>query len=460
VDRSQQSGGSLFRPFLAATWLGLFALLLPARCVAAEAPKKRPNVLFLFTDDQRADTIRALGNGAIQTPNLDRLAESGFVFRNAYCMGGNIPAVCLPSRTMLLSGRSLFHLAGRKADAPSFPRSLNRAGYVTYHHGKRGNTPQQIQKEFAHNQYLKNDEKDRTGGYPGKEIADAAVQFLRDYKEDRPFFLYLAFANPHDPREVNREYRARYDDAKLPLPRNYLSLHPFNNGEMTVRDEKLAPWPRTPAVVRKHLADYYAVITYLDMEIGRILQALRDSGAHDNTLIVFSSDHGLALGSHGLMGKQNIYEDGMKVPLLFAGPGIPKGQSDALVYLYDVFPTVCELTGTPVPASIDGKSLAPVIRGKAAKVRDVMFLAYRDYQRSVREGDWKLIRYPAINKTQLFDLKADPDETKDLADEPGQADRVKALMDLLRQTQKQCDDPLPLTSARPADPTFTPPKGP
>jgi arylsulfatase A-like enzyme len=147
---------------------------------ASPAQSSRPNVLFLFTDDQRADTIHALGNPTIRTPILDRLAGSGFVFRNAYCMGGNVPAVCLPSRTMLLSGRSLFHLKGATADAPSLPRSFNEAGYITYHHGKRGNTPQAIQANFQINNYLKNDQEERSSGYPGKEIADAAVAFLSE----------------------------------------------------------------------------------------------------------------------------------------------------------------------------------------------------------------------------------------------------------------------------------------
>jgi arylsulfatase A-like enzyme len=427
-----------------------FILSFPALSQAADpAQKQRPNVLFLFTDDQRADTIRALGNPIIQTPNLDRLVESGFVFRNAYCMGSNVPAVCLPSRTMLLSGRSLFHLPSLTDKSPNFPRSFNAAGYITYHHGKRGNTPQAIQKEFAHNQYLANDAKERTSGHPGKEIADPALKFLRDWKRDKPFCMFLAFGNPHDPRVVNQEYRARYDEGKMPLPKNFRPFHPFNNGDLLVRDESLAPWPRTPEVVRKHLTDYYGVITYLDMEIGRVLQALKDSGAYDHTVIIFSSDHGLAVGSHGLFGKQNLYEDGMKAPLIFAGPGIPRGRSDALVYLHDIFPTACTLSGVPVPESLDGRSLAPVIKGESKQVREALFLSYRNVQRAVRQGDWKLIRYPQVNKTQLFDLKNDPDETNNLADDPKQAGKVKEMMELLARQQQEHGDRQPLTVDNP-----------
>jgi len=213
----------------------------------------------------------------------------------------------------------------------------------------------------------------------------------------------------------------------MPLPRNYRPLHPFDNGDLTIRDEALAPWPRTPEVVRTHLTDYYGVITHLDRQIGRILQALRDSGEYEKTMIIFSSDHGLAIGSHGLFGKQNLYEDGMKVPLIIAGPGIPRGSSDALVYLHDIYPTVCDLVGSPAPGSLDGKSLAPIVRGKAAGVRDTLFLAYRSVQRAVRNDEWKLIRYPEINTSQLFNLQNDPDETNDLAADPIYAGRVAEM---------------------------------
>jgi arylsulfatase A-like enzyme len=426
--------------------LAFAALLLGA------SQERRPNVLFLFTDDQRADTIRALGNPHVETPVLDALAESGFAFRNAYCMGGDVPAVCTPSRYMLLSGLSLFHRNRAAPARPSLPRAMKEAGYATYHHGKKGNTCLPLQKLFDVEKYLANDGEERRGGFPGKEIADAAVEHLKTRAKDKPFFMYLAFANPHDERVVHPEARAKVDDAKLPLPANYLPLHPFDNGEMAVRDERLAPWPRTPEEIRKQIGDYYGVIAHLDVQIGRILRALRDTGEYERTIVVFSSDHGLALGSHGLMGKQNVYEDGMKVPLLFAGPGVPKGRSDAFAYLHDVFPTICGLAGAPAPEGIDGRSLAPLIRGQGAPVRDAMMLAYRGVQRSVRKGDWKLIRYPEIHRSQLFDLGSDPHETKDLAGDPAQAERVRELLGLLARLQEENDDALPLSApvAKPA----------
>jgi len=434
-------------------------ILLLVFATVSQAADKKPNVLFLFTDDQRADAVGALGNPAIKTPNLDKLVQNGFVFRNAYCLGANVGAVCTPSRNMLLSGRAYFRWKGPMApnDGPNFPDAMNAAGYETYHHGKRGNTAGPIQEKFTHNKYTM-ETRERTSGQPGKTIVDTAIAFLKERKNEKPFFMYLAFESPHDPRVADKEYLALYDRDKLPLPKNYLPQHPFDNGEMTVRDEKLAPWPRSEAEIRKHLHEYYAVMSGLDAHIGRLLKALKDLQLSDDTIIVFSSDHGLALGSHGLMGKQSLYEHSMKSPLVFSGAGIAKGESDALVYLFDIFPTVCSLTGAKLPEKIDGKSLEPILSKKQTKVRDTVFLSYRDVQRAVRDERWKLLRFPQVNKTLLFDLKNDPDEMKSLADDPKYADEVKRLTKVMEQWQKDLGDTAPLVVDKPKDPNWTPPK--
>jgi arylsulfatase A-like enzyme len=438
--------------------------IVQSSLLAAQADAtKKPHVIFLFADDQRADTIAALGNPHIKTPNLDDLARRGFVFRNAYCLGANSGAVCTPSRNMLLSGRAYFRWQGSQAqpEMANFPTSMKAAGYETYHHGKRGNTSPTIQALFDHNKYLI-DNEDRTNGEPGKTIVDDAITFLtsRNRNLEKPVFMYLAFAGPHDPRVAAEKYMALYERDKIPLPKNYLSLHPFNNGEQFVRDELLAGFPRTEDEVRKHLHDYYATISAMDQHIGRLFAALKQLGMYDNTIFVFSADHGLAVGSHGLFGKQNLYEDGMKPPFIFAGPGIPKGETQALAYLYDIFPTVCDLVGTAVPAALDGKSLKPVIEGKASGVRDTLFLAYRDVQRAVRDSRWKLIRYPQVNVTQLFDLERDPHEITNLADRPEHAERIKSLTAEMQRWQKELGDTTPLVVERPQDPAWDPAKRP
>lgn len=461
-------------------WVGrLLALMIltsTAFCRAEDAAEKRhPNVLFLFSDDQRADTIAALGNKHIATPNLDGLVREGTVCTRAYCMGSTQPAVCLPSRAMLISGRTLYRIHGDLKGQTTWPEMFRKAGYATFLSGKWHNGPESAQRSFNEGRAvffggMGNPHKlpvcdfKPKGGLTAKKpsgkhsvalFADHAIEFIQRQKDDRPFLCYVAFNAPHDPRVAPKEYHERSNTDKPPLPANFLPQHPFNNGELTIRDERLAPWPRTPDVVRQHLADYYAAIAFLDAQVGRILDALRASGQYDNTIIVFSSDHGLAIGSHGLMGKQNLYDHSMHAPLLFAGPGVPRGcQTDALCYLLDIFPTLGELAGVRAPEGNEGKSLLPVFAGKQKRLRDSIFTAYRDVQRAVRDGRWKLIVYPRINKVQLFDLETDRAERNDLAADPKHKGEVERLVKDLKDWQKQVGDSQPLRSETPLPTAF------
>ena len=280
--------------------------------------------------------------------------------------------------------------------------------------------------------------------YSSEQFADATVAFLKSRKgQDKPFFAYISFTHPHDPRMAPKEYHDLYPPEKIEVPPNFLPEHPFDNGELKVRDEKLAGFPRTQDEVRRHISDYYACITYMDAQIGRILQTLEESGLAENTLIVFNGDNGLAVGRHGLMGKQNLYEHSARTPLIVVGPGVPAGKTcDALVYQHDLFPTVCAMAGVAIPSTVEGKSLKPLIDGSAASVHDSVFGAYRDVQRMVRMGDYKLIDYPKIKRTQLFNVASDPWEMKDLSGEASQADRIKELRARLLEWQKKLDDPM------------------
>jgi len=422
---------------------------------ASAQAEKRPNVLFLFADDMRADTIAALGDPAAVTPNIDALFRRGFRLTSAYCMGGNSGAVCTPSRNMLLSGNAYFRWKdfqppkGPKGlwspgDGPNFPLSMKAAGYETFHHGKRGNTAPLIQARFDHNLYLKNDETDRTSGEPGKEIADSAIDFLKNRKPDAPFFMYLAFGNPHDPRVAAKRYMDAIDESKIVIPANFLPEHPFDNGELNVRDEKLAPTPRPIEIIKKQWHEYYAVQMAFDHHLGRVIDQLKSTGELDRTIVIFSADQGVALGSHGLLGKQNLYDPSMRVPLVFAGPGIEAGSSDALLYLFDVYPTVCDLIGTEAPKGIDGKSFAGVLRGKTKTHRESLLLAYRDVQRAIVTPHDKLIHYPKAGKTQLFNRRTDGNELWNLFDDPGEFDLWKDLFRKMEILQDEFGDELEL----------------
>lgn len=439
-------------------------LLLAVSLVASIAAPARPNFVFLLTDDQRADTIHALGNRHIQSPNLDRLVRAGTSFREAHIMGSpRHGAVCQPSRAMLLSGRSMFRVREDLRDTDTWPEQLRRADYRTFMAGKWHNGESAARRVFPEARAVffggMSDQfavqvADLAAGTVGPRrtetsftaqvFADAALGFLRQQNPGDPFCLYVAFTTPHDPRTAPAEFRRRYDPAKLPLPPNFWPRHPFDNGELEVRDEKLLPWPRTPEAVRGELADYYASITATDFQIGRLLAELDRRQLTENTVIILAGDNGLALGSHGLLGKQNLYEHSTRVPLVVSGPGIAPGRrSDALCYLTDLAPTICALAGVEAPFGSEGRDLSPLLRGeRGAAGRPELFTAYRHVQRSIRDGRWKLIEYPVLGRTQLFDLKRDPAELNDLAGSAAHRDRLGRLTSQLREQQRQLGDPL------------------
>lgn len=438
---------------------------------AALRAERRPNIVFLFSDDQRADAVGAYGNTHVRTPNVDRLAERGFRFEAAYVMGGHHGAICAPSRAMLMSGRSLFRVYENLDPVATFPQMLGRAGYATFATGKWHNSRTSFEKGFQqgrnvffggmgdHDHLPMEDLRPEGGftapvmqGFSTTRFVDAAVAFIERHAAaapERPFLAYVAFTAPHDPRTPPDEYLARYPPEAVPLPPNFRPVHPFDLGPetMAVRDEHLAAWPRTPDVVRAQIAEYYALVEQMDVQIGRILQALERTGQLQHTIVVFASDNGLALGSHGLLGKQSLYEHSTRVPLVLAGPGIPRGTSDALVYLFDLAPTLYALTGVAGPDGMDGHDLSPVWRRERPRVRETLFTAYVDAQRAVRDEGWKLIRYPGLHHTQLFDLRTDPYELRDLAGDPAQQERVATMLRWLEDWQRRTGDPHPLTAA-------------
>jgi len=423
------------------------ALLLALPALATRAGDRHPNILFILSDDQRYDTVHALGNPDIKTPTLDKLVGRGFVFTNPYCQGAMMSAVCVPSRTMIFTGKSLFRIPDYRIKKQDYGGALlatpfNSAGYDTLHVGKKSTSFVAGDESFTKVIFSSLAPEDRAAA--SQFHADAAIDFIREHRGPgaRPFFIYLAPCVPHDPRVAPKEFMELYDPAAIPLPKSFMPTHPFDNGNIHGRDEDLAPHPRTPGAMKRHIADYYACITNLDYHVGRILNALAETGHGDDTIILFCSDHGLSVGGrHGLMGKQNLYED-EKVPLIFAGPGVPHGRSEALVYLFDLFPTLCDLAGVAVPAGTEGQSLVPVMRGERPGIRDTIFTAYKACQRAVRDRRWKLIKYNAGGQkhTQLFDLAADPDEVNNLAADPKYAAELSRVEGLLARARKDFGD--------------------
>ena len=449
---------------------------------------KKPNVVFLLTDDQRYGTIHALGNDEIHTPNMDRLVQAGTAFVNAHIPGGTASAVCMPSRAMINSGRSLFHLEDCGKNIPAdqvtmgqcfLEHGYHSAGIGKWHNGVESyvrsfdggdniffggmwdhwnvpvndfNPDGSYDKEilFTPN-FTANEnpvpvraEKIYAGIHSTDLFSGSAVRYIQNYQDEKPFFLYLSFLAPHDPRTMPEEFRNMYDPERITLPPNYQPMPSFSCGWASKgRDENTEAYPRRPEAIRQHIADYYAMISHLDACIGNVLHALEEKGILDNTIVVLCGDNGLAVGQHGLMGKQNIYEHSVKVPLVLAGPGIPKGVIDRrYVYLMDIYPSLCQLCGLPIPDTVEGRSFVPLFSDAEAEIRPDLYLAFQARIRGVMDGRYKLIEYRTDNLklTELFDLQNDPWETMNLFDTGGYDDVACRLRQRLLQLRDEWED--------------------
>ena len=435
-------------------------------------------------------TIHSVNNPEVLTPTIDTLLQSGCHFTHCFHQGSWTGAVCVASRTMLNTGLSTFGAnrvdgANTASDKPAWGQTLREAGYDTFITGKWHLDAVTLQRSFSEqgpvapgflpstqaeynrpapgNQWDPADRsllghwqprglwlnrKDPTIQHSSELYADAAIDHLTHKLPGRPnpFFMYVAFNAPHDPRQAPQEYLDRYPAEKIALPPNYLPQHPFDQGFSKTRDELLAPFPRTEHDVQVHRREYYAIISHMDAQIGRILAALQASGKADNTYVILTADHGLAIGEHGLMGKQNQYECSMRMPLILSGPGIrPGSHVDEMVYQHSMFATTCDLAGVPVPAHVEFPSLAPMLRsGQPKPLYDAMFGWLDGVQRSIRTRQHKLIVYPQIRRVQVFDLERDPWEMRDLVDDPAYAQIKAGLIAKLKQMQRELGDPLDL----------------
>ena len=356
--------------------------------------------------------------------------------------------------------------------APLLPEVLSQAGYRSHIVGKWHNGPASLQRAFSegssvymggmvnHADFAVQDYREGklgpkrpAGGFSSEVFADEAIEFIEGADEKDPFFLYVALMAPHDPRNPPQKYREIYYNHRPPLPANFRPQHPFKLGPSSIsgRDESLAPWPRTKEVVSDQLCEYYGLITHLDEQVGRIMKSLEGSPHADHTYVIYTADHGLGMGSHGLLGKQNIYEQSMKCPLIVWGPRIPAGQSSqAFTYVHDLNATVCGLAGVAPAEGMDSQDLGPVMRGEKKSVRESIFLPFQKYQRSVRKGPWKLHVYPEINHELLFNLEDDPHELKDLAGEPKFTERLREMREVMEAQRKLYGDSHPLRVENPA----------
>jgi choline-sulfatase len=437
-----------------------FLLILVFSSIGLLNAATKPNILFILVDDQSPYDLKIYDkDSALETPRLDRLAAQGMVFDAAHHMGSNQGAVCNPSRHMIMSGRSVWHLphgaihklpssADRETRQRMCPSDLadhtmaavfNRAGYMTMRTCKEGNSyPQANEKFTIRHDATKRGGKDESGS---AWHGDRVLNFLNEREaqtQKKPFLIYYGFSHPHDARDGKPELLRKYgavnhrDKNSLPqlnpeipapkLPSNYLPKHPFPHGHPGLRDEVNAPgiWEnRDEATIRNEIGREFACSENIDTQIGRVLDKLEAMGELENTYIIYTSDHGIAIGRHGLQGKQNLYEHTFRVPFIVKGPGISAGKRvKGNIYLSDILSTICDLAGIPIPKTNEGQSFKPVLEGKVESIRDSMYGVYaggtKPGMRCVKKGDWKLIKYDTLNgqvrETQLFNLAENPDE--------------------------------------------------
>ena len=481
----------------------LFVILLLLDCGdPAAAADRRPNFLFILTDDQSPESLSAYGNTVCQTPNIDRLAAEGMVLRDAHHMGSWSGAVCTPSRTMIMTGRTVWRIPGakgkkrrrsdnsrRQAAQQSLPAVFNQAGYATFRTCKNGNSFPEANQLFT----VRKDATKRAGTDEegSRWHGDQVLAYLDQRQasgDKKPFLIYFGFSHPHDPRNATPELAAKYgaDNRNVPpqpnpkappLPVNYLPAHPFHHGHPGLRDEEKVQGVlkrRDESTIRNETGREYACIENIDTQIGRVLAQLEAMGELDNTYIFFTADHGMSVGRHGLTGKQNLYEHTWRVPFIVRGPGIEAGsQASGFIYLLDMLPTLCDLAGIEPPETVEGQSFRTVLEGKDDRIRDVLYGVYcggtKPGIRAVKTIGWKLIKYDVlegkVRETQLFDLAKNPheflaehqsddvqqllgidptEEQIDLAEHPDFAEKRSELDALLKSEMQRLGDPYQL----------------
>jgi arylsulfatase A-like enzyme len=473
-------------------WLFLFAWLsAPSDARAAGDKPSRPNILFVFTDDHAAHAIGAYGSKINQTPNIDRLAKEGMLFRNCFCTN----SICAPSRAVILTGKHS-HVNGVIDNAvrfdggqQTFPKLLREAGYQTAWVGKwhlksdpTGFDHWSIligQGTYYNPVFRTARGQKKHTGYTTDLITDDALAWLKGRDKDKPFFLAYSHKAPHREWEPGPKHLTLYDDKDIPEPPTLFEDHAGHTSaarkqEMTVaehltpRDLKLVPpnnltpeqrkaWdaaygPKNEAfqkadlkgkdLVRwkyqRYIKDYLRCVASVDDNLGRVLKYLDDAGLAKDTVVVYSSDQGFYLGDFGWYDKRWMYDYSLRMPLLVRWPGAvkPGSESKALAQNLDFAQTFLDLAGVKAPDDMQGASLVPLLKGETPEDwRKSVYYHYYEYpavhmvQRhcGVRTARHKLVHYYLIDEWELFDLEKDPGELKSVYKDPAYADTVKGL---------------------------------
>ena len=446
--------------------------------------KKRPNIIFILPDQQRADTLGCAGYDYMITPNLDRLGDEGVIISQCFTQG----ACCEPARTALFTGRYAHQLNllshGRWSGEHNWVELLAQAGYQAVSIGKMHLKPWRSPCGFEYRFVCENKNEpfapdvepdewikylaehglerpldyhktmpdffDRLGDveFPLEEkfhedvfIGTRAIEWIQQRDDNRPLFLHVGFAGPHDPYDAPRRYKQMYADKDIPLPhaipgelqakppeqRQRMELYETSESAETIRLSHA-----TPQRLRSMRAANFGNITLIDEYIGKILHALEAKGLLDDAIVIFCSDHGDAMGDNEMVHKWFMYDSMIHVPMLLWGPKyFGKSRPEAMIELFDVGPTILELAGVEAPQDMQAKSFAPLLRGETSfKGRQYTFCEEKNMA-MVRGRQWKLVYYNGRPYGELYDLVNDPHESRNLFDDSTYQDQKAELIDVM-----------------------------
>ncbi len=446
------------------------SVLASAVALSADAAGgKRPNIVFFLTDDQPQVGLGCMGNRHIQTPNMDRLAAEGVLFTNAFVT----TSICACNRASILTGQHMRRHGiedfqrplSAEAFAKTYPMLLRQTGYRTGYLGKFAIGG--VQPDIRHLS-LPADQFDCWYGFPQSinfrqteagqvrylttVMTEKAVEFLQQTPAEQPFCLTVAIKEPHGPwNYFDPDVPNGYERATIPPPASF-NREAYDALPDFIRDSLSGgPGPRwfqDPEKYQEWIRTDYRLITRADLAVGQIMDALRQSGHDERTVVIFTSDNGEFQGAHGLTGKWLMYEESIRVPLIIRDPRLPaelRGRRcEEMALSVDLAPTMLGLAGVPIPDTMQGRDLGPLVRGERVAWRDDWYYehtyAHPPQHRipkteGVRTKQWKYTRYTDFTPPyeQLFDLAADPQELKNVADDPAHAE----ILDKLR---KRCDE--------------------
>jgi len=436
------------RKFLKTIGLGAVVTTLPERLFAETPANNRPNLIFILTDDQRADFLSCAGNPWLKTPNIDRLAGEGVLFNNAFVT----TSLCSPSRASFLTGcyahtHEVFRNDGKdpKPSIPTFPKLLQSSGYQTAFigkwHMKDVNSPRPGFDHWvgfsAQGNYYGNDlnvdgKIVRTEKYITDELTEYALRFIKKERE-KPFLLYLSHKAIHAPQRPAKRHESLYSDIKI-------ESHRDPNDRL---DNKPKWGPKVRLGSDRRIRNSARSLAAVDESVGRIIKALENMKILDNTVIVFAGDNGFMYGEHGLWNKCAAYEESIRIPLIMRYPAAAKAgtKCDQMVLNIDLAPTLLELAGVAAPVTMQGQSWVSLLKGQPGRESFLYEFFHEDlysYMQTtvvgVRTNRWKYATYPLADKTsgkfttdELYDLKNDPKELNNLIDNPDYADVVKRM---------------------------------